>query len=106
MGELKGTYKGYELWHYKEGEKTSQEVWIAVSKGNRPEISGLKKTQKALKKLIDETLDQTDQKVETYKGVNIVLSSKTGKYMATLGSTTRKADDLDELKKWIDKREK
>lgn len=59
-----------------------------------------------MKKLIDETLDETDQKVETYKGVNIVLSSKTGKYEATLGSITRKADDLDELKKWIDKRKK
>jgi hypothetical protein len=63
MGEMKGTYKGYELWLYEKGEKTSQKVWLAQTKGKRPEISEFRKTKKGIKKLITETLKKPLEKV-------------------------------------------
>lgn len=106
MGELKGAYKGYDLWFYEKGEKTSQAVWQAVSKGKRPEIQDLRKTQKAIKELIDETINKPPTKVETHKGVDMMFNPKTGNYEAQIGSAKRKFDDLEKLRNWIDKQKK
>jgi hypothetical protein len=106
MGEMKGTYKGYELWLYEKGEKTSRRVGGAVSKGKRPEIAEFRENMKGVMNLINETLNKPPEKVETYKGVDIMFVAKTGRYEASFGSGKRKLEDLDKLRKWIDKREK
>jgi len=56
--------------------------------------------------LITKTLDKPPEKVETYKGVDIMFVAKTGRYEASVGSGKRKLEDLDKLRKWIDKRKK
>ena len=56
--------------------------------------------------LINEILSKPPEKVETYKGVDIMFVAKTGRYEASVGSGKRKLEDLDKLRKWIDKREK
>ena len=106
MGKLKGTYKGYELWLYEKGEKTGQKVWGAKSKGKRPEIEELRKTQKGIKNLISETLNKPPVKVESYKGVGVFYIAKNGLYEAAVGSRKRRSDDLDKLRKWIERQKK
>ena len=106
MGELRGSYKGYDLWYYEEGEKTSKAVWGAVSKSKRPEIVELMKTKKSLKRLINETINRPPEKIETYKGVEIWYDSKSGRYESKIGNRTRKQDDVEKMREWIDKRKK
>jgi hypothetical protein len=106
MGEMKSTYKGYELWLYEKGEKTSQKVWVAKTKGKRPEISEFRKTKKGIKNLITETLNKPPAKVETYKGVEIFYIAKNGKYEASVGSKKRKSSDLKRLRKWVENQKK
>ena len=106
MGELKDSYKGYDLWLYAAGEKNPQKVWAAVSKGKRIEIHEYRKTKAAIKKLITETLNQPPRLVETYLDVEIVLNPKTSKYEANIGNRTKKLDNIDKLKKWIEKQKK
>jgi len=106
MGELRGSYKGYDLWFYEKGEKTSKAVWVAVSKGKRPEITELMKTKKSLKKLINETINKPPTHIEVYKETEIWYNSKTSKYEAKIGNRTKKLDDIEKIRQWIDKRKK
>ena len=106
MGELRGSYKGYDLWYYEKGEKTNQAVWVAVSKGKRPEIAGLMKTKKSLKRHINETINRSPEKIEMYKETEIWYNPKTNKYEAKIGKKTRKLDDIEKVRQWIDKQKK
>lgn len=106
MGEMKTTYKGYELWLYEKGEKTGHKVWVAKSKGKRPKIEEFRKTKKGIKNLITETLNQPPLKVERYKGVDLFYLAKNAVYEASVGSKKRKSSDLERLRKWIDRQKK
>jgi hypothetical protein len=67
MGRKEEEYKGYELWYYEEGEKTSKAIWEAKPKRNIPEIRGWRNYKEGLKKLIDETLKKQTKKLEKGK---------------------------------------
>jgi hypothetical protein len=106
MGSKKRDYRGYEIWEWEEGEKTSQKVYTAVSKGKRPELSGFMKTVDAVKKLIDRKLDQPPVKVEDYKGVEIFYLGNREMYQAKIGSRTSRRKEIDQIRRIIDKKKK
>ena len=125
MARMEEEYKGYELWFYEEGEKTSKSVWIAKPKAKMPEI-GWRNTKEALKKQIDETLKQVTKKpekrkkrkrekekvkqppkkIEDYKGVEIYQIVKSGMYKATIEKHSKRSKNIEKIKKWIDKEKK
>lgn len=126
MGRKEEEYKGYELWFYEEGEKTSKAVWAAKPKGNMPEIRGWRNYKEALKKLIDETLKKPSQKaekgkkrtrkketsrqppkkIEDYNGVEIYQNVKSGMYKVSINQHSKRSKKIETIKKWIDKEKK
>jgi hypothetical protein len=103
MGEMKGAYKGYELWLYEKGEKTNHKIWVAKTRGKRPKIEEFRKTKKGIKKIITETLNKPPVKVESYKGIEVLYTAKNQVYEAKIGSKKRKSSDLGKLRNWIDR---
>ena len=107
MGKKVEEYKGFEIWLYDENEVSPQAVYGIKGKEEMPDIPGYRKSEKAIKKLIDKTIKCGPIQVDIYEQVPILFDFGTRRFHASMqyGDSTieTKSRRKEKVIDWINK---